>query len=236
MMKFLKYTFGLSIIISLAIACSGGSDDGGSPPEPKNNAPFKVTSLTFPENDMLCTSNTVEFTWDAATDPDGDKVSYILEISKDSGFGAIDQSVNSNTSSKSVSLEKGIIYFWRVKVKDTKGLESEYSSVFRFYTEGEPLTNHIPFPAQPINPADGETINGNSITLEWEATDIDNDPLTYDVYVDTVNPPTQKIGDNQSNNTTNVNLNPASTYYWKIVTKDDKDGQSIGQVWSFMTN
>jgi hypothetical protein len=32
------------------------------------------------------------------------------------------------------------------------------------------------------------------------------------------------------------NLNTATTYYWKIVVKDNNGGQAIGQVWSFYSN
>ena len=65
---------------------------------------------------------------------------------------------------------------------------------------------------------------------------MDNDPLTFDIYFDTANPPTTKVSENQSATTISVDLNSSTDYYWKIVVKDDKDGITIGQVWGFKTD
>ena len=76
--------------------------------------------------------------------------------------------------------------------------------------------------------------NTNS-TLSWSCSDPDGDPLTYDVYFGTTsNPPL--VGSNQSN--TNYDpgqLDNNTTYYWKIVAKDNQGGFTTGPVWSFST-
>jgi hypothetical protein len=219
----------------LLIGCGGGSDDTVDPPK-ENQAPTKVASLTYPTNNLLCITNTLNFEWSASTDPDGDSVFYLLEISKDNQFSTLDQSITVSGNSKTVTLEKGIAYYWRVKARDNKNLESDYSSIHQFYTEGLGETNHLPFAPELIAPETDAIINNVSTNLQWNATDVDNDPLTYDVYFGTVNPPTTKVGDNISVKNLNVDLNAATTYYWKVVTKDDKGGASIGQVWSFSSN
>ncbi len=239
-MKKFNFIYITFILASLFVSCSsgGGNGSGGGDdddPTGENSAPGVVGTLTFPTNNLLCTNNTLEFLWSAASDPDGDSVSYILEISQDDQFGTIDFTETSNTSFKSVTLEKGIIYFWRVKAKDSKGLESAYSQVYQFYTEGDAITNHLPFPPQAINPSSGATVSGASTILEWDASDVDNDPLTYDIYFDTAAEPATKVGEDQSEKTLNVDLQAATTYYWKVVAKDDKGGQSIGQIWFFTT-
>ena len=66
--------------------------------------------------------------------------------------------------------------------------------------------------------------------------DTDGDALTFDVYFGTDNPPTTMVSENQSEITFDVNTVTTTTYYWKIVVKDDKGGQTNGQVWSFYTN
>jgi hypothetical protein len=57
------------------------------------------------------------------------------------------------------------------------------------------------------------------------------------VYLGTTNPPTVKVGDNI---TTPVfaatSLQATTLYYWKVVVKDNKGGETRGQVWNFRTN
>ncbi|RKR13302.1 hypothetical protein CLV91_2019 [Maribacter vaceletii] len=231
----------LIIIGGLLFSCSKsgngseGDDKPGTPP-PENHAPSAVSSLTYPTNNLLCITNVLDFKWEASTDPDGDSVSYLLEISKNNAFSTIDNSYDVSTTSKMVTLEKEVAYYWRVKAIDSKNLSSEYSTTYQFYTEGVGETNHLPFSPKLIAPAIDENVSGVSINLEWSGSDVDNDPLTYDVYFDTVNPPVTKVGDNQTAESLNVNINTATTYYWQIVSKDTNSGQAIGQVWSFSAN
>ena len=123
---------------------------------------------------------------------------------------------------------------------DTKNASSSYSSTFQFYTEGEGVTNHLPFSPELVNPVLNTAVQEATTTLEWTASDVDGDPLTFDIFFDTVNPPTTKVGDNQSTTTLDVALDPSTNYYWKVVVKDTKDavilGQTIGQIWNFKTD
>ena len=79
----------------------------------------------------------LDFQWEAVTDPDGDAVSYTLEISKDNQFSTIDKKLTSSATTNTVTLEKNVAYYWRVKATDNKNMSSDYSPVFQFYTEGE---------------------------------------------------------------------------------------------------
>lgn len=75
-------------------------------------------------------------------------------------------------------------------------------------------------------------------TLEWNENDVDaTDVLTYDVFFGRVNPPTTKIGNNQTAKTLNTpNFFSSTNYYWKVLVKDGKGGETIGQVWNFKTD
>ena len=87
-----------------------------------------------------------------------------------------------------------------------------------------------------MSPALNSEIDGTSAALSWSASDVDNDPLTFDVYLDTNQDPTTKVSENQTETTFNATgLTASSTYYFKVVVKDDKGGVSIGQIWSFTT-
>ena len=88
-----------------------------------------------------------------------------------------------------------------------------------------------------VKPALNANIQTTTTALEWNASDVDtSDALTYDVYFGTVNPPTNKQGDNISAKTLNVDVTASKNYYWKVVVKDNKGGKTIGQVWNFVTD
>ena len=225
----------INLLILLGVLVSACSSGGSDSPE-ENKAPSNVETLIYPTNNLLCIDNTIEFEWSSSTDPDGDNVSYTLEIAQNNSFSTLDETFTVTTTTKSVTLEKDIVYYWRVKAIDSKGLSSNYSSTYQFYTEGEGVTNHLPFAPELIAPELGTTVSGSSINLEWDCADVDNDVLTYDVYFGTETSPTTKVGDNQTTKTLSVSVNPLTNYYWKVVAKDGEGGESIGQIWSFNTN
>lgn len=232
MRKFI-YTIAIG---TLLLSCGGsGTDKPTPPPVAENKAPL-VPTLVYPSANLLCIENAINFQWNASTDPDGDAVSYQIQIAKDNLFTQIVQSISNSSTSRDISLEKGVAYYWRVNAKDSKNLSSDYSSVYSFYTEGEGLSNYLPFSPEIVSPTLNTIVQEASATLEWSASDVDNDPLTYDVYFGTDNPPTAAVSTNQTANTVTVDVNSESNYYWKVVVKDDKGGQTIGQVWNFKTD
>jgi hypothetical protein len=88
-----------------------------------------------------------------------------------------------------------------------------------------------------VNPALNSVQTAATVNLSWTASDVDaSDALTYDVYFGTANPPTIVTSTNQSASTLTKTVAASTTYYWKVVVKDGKGGQTIGQVWSFTTD
>lgn len=227
-----------SVLVLIIVSCSGGGNDGGgNTTNPTNNQPpSKVGSLVAPENNLLCTTKLVTFQWTSAADPEGKPLKYVLEISTDNGFSTLAENITTFRITKAVNLEKGMSYYWRVKAIDDEGASSEYSAVYSFYTEGEGETNHLPFQPQVVSPQMDSFVDSGSITLEWSASDVDKDPLTFDVYLDETNPPTTKVGEDLTDKLVAVATQAGTTYYWKVDVKDTKSGKTNGQVWSFMTN
>ena len=178
----------------------------------------------------------MEFKWNLSTDENGDSISYTIEISESNEFSKIAFAASANANSKAFTLEKGVAYYWRVKAVDNKNSSSAFSSVFRLYTEGVGELNHLPYAPELVSPELNTEVNSGDLTLSWTANDVDVDDLTYDVYLDTNNTPTTLVSENQSGNTVTVTVVSSTSYFWKIVAKDDKGGSSIGQVWSFKTN
>jgi hypothetical protein len=230
-MKNLLY---LSTIGLLFISCGGGGDD--PVPEVKNVAPT-IPTLVTPTENKLCVDNTVAFQWNASTDPTKDPITYQIEIAKDNVFTQIVKTAESSNTSQSIALDKNTAYYWRVKATDSKGLSSNYSFTFKFYTSGDAVVNHLPFSPELVEPALNTVLSTTTAALKWNAADVDaTDVLSYDVYFGTVNPPTVKIADNTAAKTKDIIVEPAKEYFWRVVVKDNKGGETVGQIWKFKTN
>lgn len=227
----------LSIIGLLFTACgSGGGDDPEPAPPVVNTAP-SIPVLTLPADNKLCLDNTVAFQWNASTDAQKDAIIYQVQIAKDNAFTQIVSTLDNSSLSTSAALEKNTAYYWRVKATDSKGLSSAYTSTFKFYTAGTAVVNHLPFAPELIHPIVNSALSTTTASLKWSASDVDTaDVLTYDVYFGTANPPTAKVAENASIAAVDVTLEAAKQYFWKVVVKDNKGGETIGQVWKFKTN
>lgn len=226
----------LSIIGFLFAACGGGGGDDSEPTPEANVAPT-VPALVLPADNKLCVDNTVSFQWKLSTDANKDLITYQIQVAKDNTFTQITKTNEVTGDNSSISLDKNTAYYWRVKATDSKGLSSAYSPTYKLYTTGEAVVNHLPFSPELVQPAINSVSNGTTASLKWKATDVDaTDVLTYDVYFGKTNPPTAKVSENTSATSFDVALEPATQYFWKIVVKDNKGGETVGQVWKFKTN
>ncbi|AMC11375.1 hypothetical protein Lupro_08930 [Lutibacter profundi] len=230
-----KYVYILTFGIILG-SCGGSDTPPPSPPTPINNAPT-VPTLVYPTNNLLCIENVLNFDWNASSDPDGDVITYQVQVAQDMGFSQLVHTVTESSTLRTLSLEKGIAYYWRVRATDSKGLSSPYSSINQFYTEGTGVSNYLPFTPELISPISNEIVQTSTSTLQWTANDVDTDDiLSYDVYFGTANPPSTKIASNQNETSLEVSLVSSQNYFWQIIVKDNNGGETIGQIWSFTTD
>lgn len=231
-MRKLLYIFICSIIYS---SCSKRDDGGLS--QSTDSIP-SAPSLVYPAQNQLCIDNTLEFKWNTSTNDDGSSVVYIFEIATDNQFSTIITSEIQTSLSKIVTLEKGVAYYWRVKAKSSKGIESDYSPTSQFYTEEIPNSNNLPFSPDNATPFVGQNFDGvNTIDLQWTASDVDKDPLKYDVYFGKdKNALTLMLEDTEQTTLQVTADTPQTTYYWQVTVKDDKGAETNGPIWNFKVN
>ncbi|MFO7882637.1 MAG: hypothetical protein R6U52_08890 [Kosmotogaceae bacterium] len=88
-------------------------------------------------------------------------------------------------------------------------------------------------PSSPI-PDDEAENQPQDITVSWECSDPENDPLKYDIYV---GKETLEIfeADLEDKNCFLYDLEAHTLYKWRIVAKDDKGNTTKGDIWSFTT-
>ncbi|MCD6105318.1 MAG: fibronectin type III domain-containing protein, partial [Thermosipho sp. (in: Bacteria)] len=191
------------------------------------NKPPNVPTNPTPGNNEKGVSIFPVLSW-SASDPDGDKLLYDLYFGKDEELELLvsNLATNSYTTKK---LEYGTTYNWRVVVKDERGNITE-GPIWKF------ITNYLPnIPSNP-SPEDGAIDVSTKPVLSWDASDPDGDKLLYDLYFGK-NPHFEipVISNYEKNQFETENLDFKTTYYWKIVAKDEKGGVRESPIWKFTT-
>jgi len=87
-------------------------------------------------------------------------------------------------------------------------------------------------PSDPV-PADSAQLSNLDFEFSWTCTDIDGDPITYNIYLDTIAAPA--IYDSLIDTTSYLaaTLSYNATYYWQVVATDSSGLSTEGPVWSF---
>ncbi|NUU97559.1 PQQ-binding-like beta-propeller repeat protein [Marinitoga sp. 1138] len=194
----------------------------------ENNPPLEP-ELLEPADKAENIPTTVTLKWQG-NDPDGDTLKYDIYISDSQQFTTPKESDYTNTD-YTVTLDSGKTYYWKVVAKDGKGGETS-SKTYSFTTA---LQQNTP-PDKPVllSPQNNATDIEPDITLQWSCSDPDGDSLTYDVYLSTDPNLSTPYKTNLANTSLSVsNLQTGATYYWKVVAKDGKGGETSSDTYSF---
>lgn len=90
-------------------------------------------------------------------------------------------------------------------------------------------------PSAPI-PADQEGDVPVDITLSWECSDPDGDPITHNVYFgDSASPGLVSQGQSEDWYQPAAQLENETTYFWRVIAFDSQGDSTIGLLWSFTT-
>ena len=103
-------------------------------------------------------------------------------------------------------------------------------------SEDSPTNTQTPTVLSNPWPANAATGISTSFILSWSCSGSDAGAATYDVYLETSNPPTVQVATGQSATTFScTGLANSTTYYWRVNALGGKDGATNGSVWSFTT-
>lgn len=225
----------IAFLALIFLSCGGGSDDP-APEEPV--IPPSIASLIFPEDNTECnegtiiseTESSVTFRWNPADNAD----SYTLTVRN--LIEGTTQSVNTNTNQQTVTIKRATPFSWSVISRSNQTTQTASSETWRFYNAGTTISSYAPFPAELVSPEMGSSVASGDVTLVWNGEDIDDDIDSYDVYLDTTNPPQTKIVSEITTNSLTANLNSNTVYYWYVFSRDSQNNTSTSEIFEFRTN
>lgn len=133
----------VSSVINVTIMTNSGSATVKvTLPTPANQKPAATTAAVYPTNNATDVSTELRFVWKEAVDPDGDKLTYILEYSTDqetwTTVGASQGIKSTGYADGSKTLTPETKYYWRVTSWDMFGEKSDPSETFSLSQDPPP--------------------------------------------------------------------------------------------------
>lgn len=133
---------------------------------------------------------------------------------------------NQTGTTRTVTTVAGQVYYWRVVARNGAGSTSASSGTWRFSAGG---SSGVPGPFSLTSPANGSSISGTSVTLQWTAA---AGATSYDVYLGASTSP-GKVG-NTPNQAWATTVNPGQTYYWTVKARNNSGVTATSSgTWSF---
>jgi len=225
MKKHLIFTlaFTITLVIILFIGC-GDDDNSAGPERIKYFEPY----YPDPEDDTTDVATTLSLSWSCIV-PEEDSAMYDVHFGITSEPPLVESDLI-DTYYNPELLNLNTKYYWKV-ITHHSGEDSTIGDLWSFTTWINP------HPASPYNPSPYNNASNvdTVITLSWNCSDPDDDPLTYDVYFGTsADPP--PVSHNQTETTyTPDTLKSSAVYYWKVIAYDNYEQTTTGELWSFNT-
>lgn len=191
-----------------------------------NRPPEKPTAITVPG--IIFSNQTATIAWSAATDPDGDTVSYRLERSANGGGWSQVYSGANTTYTDSITTAMNTLQY-RVKAVDSYGEASGYTA-----SPTRSVTHNLP-PA--ISGVDGNLgVKSDAFTYEYTVTDPENNTTTVDEKLDgrTIRIYTAQIGKQEAATVSGTNwVKLAQGSHTLTITATDSKGGAATRSMTF---
>jgi hypothetical protein len=194
------------------------------------NEPPNTPNNPFPKNGSMNVSVTASLNWTGG-DPYGDTVTY------DVYFGTMSppEKVEANQSEvvyKPSQMNGTTTYYWMIIAWDDQGM-SAAGEQWEFTTGVKP--NSPPNTPSEPHPSTGATGVALDATLSWTGGDPDGDPVTYQIFWGTTNPPEQVVANQTQTTYDPDSMTLGTKYYWKIIAWDNHSASATGTTWSYTT-
>ncbi|CAM3294304.1 hypothetical protein [Zobellia roscoffensis] len=226
----------LFFLCPILFSCSSSDGDNGGNETPQDILPPKASVLVFPDKGEECnqgdiisaTQSRVTFEWETSENTD----SYTLVLKNLKTNETTENEAPNN--SLALSILRNTPYSWSIISKSSGTASTATSETWMFYNSGEGTENYAPFPAEAINPTMGATV-ASPTTLHWLGSDVDNDIVSYELYLGTNNPPTKLLETTADTSLENTALSGNTVYFWRVKTIDAKGSSSQSPVFEFKT-
>jgi len=187
--------------------------------------PTPVISLLSPVNTEVDASKPVVFSWKQSNERYYWPLKYNFVLKK--GTEEVLKKETENTSLTTSVLAGHTEYSWFISAVDKTGKPVE-SKEATFATINHPPVVKI------TEPSAGQITT--EATLSWEATDLEGDQLTYDIYLISKGMETKVASDLTVTSYILKNLESATDYTFKVVAKDTFGGESSAELAVSSTN
>ena len=203
----------------------GGVKEGAVWSFTTNTTP-EIKKLIFPENKQIKVPIKTKFKWEGFDKDNDNLVYYVYLGEKSSNLNLV---ARTEFEELEISLKPDTKYFWKVIVEDEKGAISE-SEIYSFTTVFKPSV--------PINTGieDGMKNLPLNVSISWKSEDKDSEIIYYDLYFGKKDNLGLIAEDFKDTNYSLKNLEPGTTYYWKVIAKDETGLKSESPIWSFSTS
>jgi hypothetical protein len=185
-----------------------------------------------PANHTGGVETTANISW-TCTDPDaGDTLVYDVYL------GTTNPPALVSVHQYDTTYSPGILsylqnYYWRIVAIDIYGATTT-GPLWNFTTVYAP--NNPPYAPTNPNPANGSINISNNADLSWTGGDPDIvDTVTYDVYFGTSSPPPLVATSQPTATYDPGNMDYLTTYYWQIISWDNRGASTTGPIWHFTT-
>jgi hypothetical protein len=191
-----------------------------------------VSTLSLPENNQDCEVGevngdvaSVSFSWKIAENTDYYELVLINQNTNEPSIFTPSEDLDPDPDifSTSIELDRAQAYTWKVVAKNC--VNSNTSEEWEFYLAGEAEQNAAPFAASAVSPTPGSTATPTEgkVTIEWDASDPDEDALTYTLEVSTSDSfaaaDTTSFADlTEKSQAVDVT---SGVYYWRVTVADE---------------
>ncbi|SHE97270.1 Carboxypeptidase regulatory-like domain-containing protein [Marinitoga hydrogenitolerans DSM 16785] len=192
--------------------------------EPTENNPPNFIGYISPLNNQIVKEKTVDFQWNAQ-DIENDAIYYNIYLKYvGNEFQKLNTLPLTNTQYTYEPPFKGT-YQWRIELWDKPN--ENYKIIvyeapqFDYQPTSDSTINHKPeiYLISPVN----IIIEKSNVTFTWEASDLDKDPLTFDLFLGKSQNSLANIVSDYNKTSYTYSLSSVGTYYWKILAYDGKE-------------